>query len=204
MAAEKRVFFTSGFEAVKTEYFRPALLAHGQKLSEAEHVFNIKEEQTSSKHTIHGRCMPQTNVTKTSYIIEVEVDHDRAILGGRCSCVAGLGAMCKHGAALIYSVNLERDESQTASRCEWSQPSQAKLNLYPKGLPIDDIIKNTRPTLPLKFTPLSEDARAELLDIRLRFGHTNSMLFKHLTDTVRIIHTKGLFKWNGPQPHHFF
>jgi hypothetical protein len=189
MAAEKSVFFTSGFEAVKTEYFRPVLLANGQKLSEAEHVFNIKEEQTSSKHTIHGRCLPQTNVTKTPYIIEIDVDHDRAILGGRCSCVAGLVAMCKHAAALIYSVNIERDESQTASRCEWSQPSQAKLNLYPKGLPIDDIIKNTRPTLPLKFTPLSEDARAELLDIRLRFGHTNSMLFKHLTDTVCIIHT---------------
>jgi hypothetical protein len=189
MACEKSVFFTSGFAAVKTEHFRPATFDHGQKLSEAGHVYNIKEEQTSSKHTIHGRCMPQTNVTKTSYIIEVDVDHDRAILGGRCSCVAGLGATCKHAAALIYSVNIERDESQTASRCEWSQPSQAKLNLYPKGLPIDDIIKNTRPTLPLKFTPLSEDARAELLDIRLRFGHTNSMLFKHLTDTVRIIHT---------------
>jgi hypothetical protein len=180
----KKIVLSSGFPAIKTDFFRQSTIDGGQKLVNADHVFRVTEEKVAGVSTIYGSCVPQTNVRKIPYRIELRLDVNRNVCGGNCTCVAGAGVTCKHSAALVFFINSERDESKTAKACEWAKPSQKKLNLYPKGRSVDDIIKNSRPVSPPTFGPLSDEAKAELLAFHMEVDETDSMMFKTLTATV--------------------
>jgi hypothetical protein len=184
----KKIVLSSGFPEIKTDFFRKPMIEHGQKLVNADHVFSVTEEKVAEVSTIYGSCVPQTNVRKIPYRIELRLDANRNVCGGNCTCVAGAGVTCKHSAALVCFINSERDESKTAKACEWAKPSQKKLNLYPKGRSVDDIINNPRPVSPPNFRPLSDEAKAEMLAFHMEVDETDSMMFKTLTATVSKIH----------------
>jgi hypothetical protein len=183
-ANSNKIVLSSGFPAIKTDFFRPSNVEHGQKLVDAGHVFSVTEEQIDRVSTVYGSCVPQTNVRKSPYRIELRLDANRNVIGGNCTCVAGAGVTCKHGGALVCFINSERDESKTANSCEWSKPSQKKLHLYPKGRAVEEVIKNPRPVSPPTFQPLTDENRAEMLAMHYELGETDSMMFKHLTGTV--------------------
>jgi hypothetical protein len=184
----KKIVLSSGFPEIKTDFFRQSILEHGQKLVNADHLYRVTEEKVAGMSTIYGYCVPQTNVRKSAYRIELRLDEIRNVVGGNCTCVAGAGVTCKHSAALVCFVNSERDESKTAKACEWAKPSQKKLNLYPKGRSVDAIINNPRPVSPPTFRPLSDEAKAEMLAFHMEVDETDSMMFKTLTATVSNIH----------------
>ncbi|KAH6943491.1 hypothetical protein HPB50_022143 [Hyalomma asiaticum] len=58
------------------------------------------------------------------------LDVTRNVVGGQCTCKAGVGSDCKPAAALAFAVDTERTESCTSSSQSWGAPEK---KCTPKG-----------------------------------------------------------------------
>ena len=58
-----------------TDFFRKSTIVKGIKLSEANHLDQVMEiiDKSNNSIVISGRCLPQTNISKDPYIIQIEV-----------------------------------------------------------------------------------------------------------------------------------
>ena len=180
-----KIILTTGFAAVSSSLNRPSTVAKGIKLVEANHVAKLEEHREPGKATIiSGRVVRQTSVTSVAYAVSLELDEDRNVTDGRCSCIGGIAGECKHVAAIIYAINHERDESQTDQQCAWKKPSEKGKALYPKGLPLQTIIRKRHHLPRPNFEPPSKEAREEHLKLLEDVGDTNSMMYRLLTAQV--------------------
>ena len=120
-----------GFEDIfaPASLFRETALRLGKALT-VKHIFNVKEEQRKSGElVIFERCVRSTNLSEAPYLMELQLDPHRNVVGGRCSCVAGIDYNCKHSAALVHYVNSSRSESCTSR--EQHQPNKKAKQMYP-------------------------------------------------------------------------
>ena len=182
-----KIVLVSDFSSVKTTCFRESTLRKGQRLYNAKHVSNLKEIWENSQTVLSGKCVPQTKVNNPPYLVEIVLDQERLPSGGRCSCPAGVGACCKHSAAVVCAINNERSEVKTSQECQWKKPTKKQLELYPKGKKVTEILKypdtKPRPT----FHPPSEELHKEMIELMSKAGVTNSMVFNVLTAKVSFI-----------------
>ncbi len=161
---------------------RDSTKAKGQKLAEADHVFDVKEIRENGRVEIVGFCVRETSVREKPYKITLELDDNRKILDARCQCVAGLNGDCKHTAALIFFINNEREESQTDRKCTWRAPSQYGQKLYPKGQTFDEIFGFNQPKA--RFNAPSEEDQNSHLKLLQKYGDANSLMFHMLSAKV--------------------
>ena len=164
---------------------RDSTKVKGQKLAEADHVFDVKEIRENNHIEIVGFCVRETSVREKPYKVALELDDKRVILDARCQCVSGLNGDCKHTAALIYYINNEREESQTDRKCTWRAPSQYGQKLYPKGQTFDEIFGFNGPKALFK-TP-SEDDQESHRNLLQKYGDSNSLMFHMLSAKVSVL-----------------
>ena len=100
----------------------------------------------------------------------------RKWLSGRCGCPTGGDGLCKHAYALVYTINHERTEACTDQGSQWSKPSQAVQDLYPKGLTAEELY--TGKYTPRSSTVPTEDKLKEIAAELAKFGLTESSLYK--------------------------
>jgi len=81
------IVLKTGFQEIFATVFRTSTLKKGKKL--VSHVFNVEEHHSLNKVVIIGSCLRQASVTKLPYKVELEVDRDRSLVGGYCSCISG-------------------------------------------------------------------------------------------------------------------
>ncbi|KAJ8259260.1 hypothetical protein COCON_G00182720 [Conger conger] len=88
--------------------------------------------------------------TKNIFVITGHVNHSQAlntkatcpwivvqeigtVVMAHCTCMAGLGEVCSHAAALMFTVlaAVDKREGQTCTEkpCAWTKPSMKKLNM---------------------------------------------------------------------------
>ena len=134
---------------------------------------------------IAGKCTPQASINKEPYSIEITIDNTRKVVGGRCNCVSGINGQCKHTAALITSVNLERTDSCTDTAQQWQKPSKHRQSLYPKGETIQSLY-----SLPLIEPPTFQKNGKKIehfLQLMQSENEINGMLFKALTAKSEVV-----------------
>ena len=102
----KEVIIRGGFESINISHFRAETIKKGKELF--QHLFNVEEIQTASLTVIKGQILRTVSLSEKPYTIQIEFDRARNFVDGRCSCVAGITASCKHSAALYHYINNER------------------------------------------------------------------------------------------------
>ena len=176
---------TCGFEAI-SKTFRKSTERKGQKLFEAGHVFNVREiKEVGKEAVIVGECKKQTKIQE-KYKIELTLDEGRHVTSGRCQCVSGAEASCKHSSALVWFINAEREESQTDRERTWNRPSSKAQKRYPKGKPTREIFKLPA-SEPLTFAGPTEDEKAAWTADLEDVGGEKSMMYKILLADQEVI-----------------
>ena len=129
---------------------------------------------------INSKCVPETNVSKTPYDLNINIDSTRKIRSAKCSCQAGSSGHCKHICALISFINEEREsETCTEKTMAFQAPSRYGLDKYRKGLEIEKIFKfdekSKRPEMSFFTSDSAKKYHAELME---RAGNTSSLVYK--------------------------
>jgi len=72
---DKTVILYHGFNAIpnETQFLRPPIRTSGNLLYQSNHVFALKQIITSSSNKVFAKCVPETNISKKPYEIEIEV-----------------------------------------------------------------------------------------------------------------------------------
>ena len=181
MTSSQKLTIKVGFSEIKSEgHFRHSNLSKGQNLVNAGHIIDVEEVRETGKVTeIRGYCIPQTNIRNNPYPMELYLDDERNVIGGRCSCSGGATANCKHSAALFVYINSERIESQTDRQQEWNAPSKAAKKLYPKGETIAKLF-NLESTPRLTFER-DDESLSSFKEILLKHNATDGCLFNMLS-----------------------
>ena len=127
--AEKRtpnIVIECGFEAIEANnFFRQSTLKLGKDLAES-HLFNVREEKKSSGDiAVSGKCVRSTNLKEQQYHVELKVDAARKVLGGHCTCAAGIDGTCKHEAGLLHYINSQLPCKQGGK--DWQQEHHWRL-----------------------------------------------------------------------------
>lgn len=145
----RKVLIFTGFSRINPANLclRDDIVKKGKALEEALHLQEAFEETTDLGTFIRAKCVPETNINNSRYIIELTIGPNRKVLDGRYSCTAGADAQCKHAAALIHFVNNERFSSSTTTSLQWKKPSKKAEKLYPKGALVEEF---ENPAEPLK------------------------------------------------------
>jgi putative phage-type endonuclease len=158
---------------VKAEgHFREGTMKLG--FEHQSHVINIEEES----NTIRAKVARTTN-PDAHYNVELILNSDRTIRDGHCSCVAGIDGICKHAAAVVTFINMERCESRTDRESQWQIPSKKKQKLYPKG----KFVEEMRLTVPFNFTTFAMNEsflNASKCELE-QFGLKNTLIYKAIT-----------------------
>lgn len=81
------VVLRTGFSTISATCFRKSTLKKGKKL--LRHIFNVEEVQSNSENIIHGFCVRQASISKDPYKVELQLNGEREVIGGRCSCISG-------------------------------------------------------------------------------------------------------------------
>jgi len=121
-----------GFQPITFDekHLRDSTKKKGRDLVVAQHAFNVHEICERGIVSIVGLCLPETNVRNKPYHICLDLDSARKVKDGKCSCIAGITATCKHAAALLHFVNNERTNSCTDREMVWSAPSKIVALLW--------------------------------------------------------------------------
>ena len=171
-----KIILNCGFSPISCLFLRKSTKKKGDAL--VQHVFNVAETRSIEEISITAQCVRQASVTKSPYKIELILHISRNVTSALCSCVSGTQGRCKHTAAVISFVNLEREESQTDKQCTWQAPSSRGKSLYPKGETIDNIFLNSSGTAKLDFKgPSDTEIRAQI-KLMEENNATNSMLYR--------------------------
>ena len=185
MAGNNReIIIESGFNPIKVDIHRSGIIKNGKAL--LQHIFNVQEIRANG--TIHFRasCNASMDISKV-YQLSLEVTPDERVFKiGHCTCVAGGEFNCKHGAALVHFINSERPQSCTDGRMEWGSPSERKLKLAPKGVPVNDLL-GIKSTPPVKFQYNPDQRYASYAEKMAEFGLTNASFYKSLTCDKRLV-----------------
>ncbi len=180
--APKTIILAGGFQEIfiDEDYFQPANKKRGCEIVQGGHLHNVREHRMEGQIFVRGECLPEMKIKKQDYRIEFQIDPaTRKISDARCSCVAGISAKCKHGAALFQFVNEERSEGKTDESQSWQGPSKRAQSLYPKGETVQKLFgaqERSRPTF-----KKSKEECASLAKEMEQFGLTHSCLYKSLT-----------------------
>ena len=175
------ITISCGFSPVFCNFFRKSTFKKGKAL--VPHVFNVSETRSKQgkEIVISGKCVRQASVSKAPYNVELSLDETRNVTSALCSCAAGTQGQCKHTAAVVSFINIEREESQTDKHCNWKTPSSRGKSLYPKGETIDNILNNPVPTPKLNFLGPSQNEIQQQIELLEQNSLTSSMLYKVLT-----------------------
>ncbi len=69
----------------------------------------------------------------------ITVQEDGTVVMAHCTCKAGLGEVCSHAAALMYSVlaavDIRNGQACTQKPCPWTQPSMESI----RGVPYEEL-----------------------------------------------------------------
>ena len=175
-----QVILSGGFSAISCDILRSSTTTHGQLLDEANHIFNIREIQTTDSNYFEAMSVREANVGSTPYSLRSELDSNRNVTTGRCSCVAGGDGLCKHIGGLVHAINSERSESQTDTTVSWFKPSERGRLLYPKGKRIVEIFPKLTPCPDASFNPPNIEDQDSYLELLKQAGCENSMMFSLL------------------------
>jgi len=178
-----KIIIKSGFASITWELLdRPEIMRKGKDLFEAGHVIAIEEHRETDKPTVMvAKVVRQTNVTSAPYSVFIELDEERKVIDGRCTCQAGIVGECKHFSSVVIGINQEKDTSKTSTSCSWNKPPKSGKDLYRKGLPLHKVLKQRNVATTPLFKPPSEERKQELKDLWEKFGHTNSLMFQILS-----------------------
>ena len=158
---------------------RESTNAKGKNLTECDHVINVKEVRIPGKPTeIIGRCIHQTNITETPYLVNLWLDDARNVTSAFCGCPAGAEGHCKHTSALFHFVNEERPETKTDRACRFVAPSQAGKSRYPKGQEMDEIFQFKQKCPVMDWKNVSLEAKEEQFKLMSEAKNTESPLYK--------------------------
>ena len=102
----QEVIIRGGFDSINISHFRAETIKKGKELT--QHLFNVEEIKTAMLTIIKGQILRTVTLSEKSYTIQLEFDPARNFVDGRCYCVAGISASCKHSAALYHYINNER------------------------------------------------------------------------------------------------
>ena len=135
-----------GFQSIKGLEFNPDPMKDGKLLipddPEKSHLFNVREVvYRNGQIQILAECMRSLSVRADPYKITFDLDSNRIVTSGRCSCCAGIDAKCKHASALYQYINIERTESKTDEPKLWQKPSQKQKNFYRKAKTMSELFK---------------------------------------------------------------
>lgn len=146
------IIIRGGFAPILQVPFRQETEKKGKELSEDGHVDFVEEIQSGGSIEIRAKCIPAMSVSKDMYNVNFFLGPEsRIYLDGRCSCPAGDGGLCKHGAAVVFYVAQERSEGCTDSPQQWKAPSKKTLDRYRKGAEICKLYPNPKLVTPLQF-----------------------------------------------------
>ena len=67
------IIIRTGYQSIKTDYFRQSTLDKGIKLHKSGHVFNVEEKQFCDKSLISGYVIRATTINSPPYKVEIEV-----------------------------------------------------------------------------------------------------------------------------------
>ena len=169
-----------GFSAINFDgYFRTSNLKNGEYLQ--THLHNVEEVRKPMEDTIiYGRCIPEMNVKKEEYRMELTLDSERNLTSGYCTCDCGISGKCKHACALAIFVNEERSESKTDREQTWHKPGTAGATMYRKGKTIEELYKIQNLNFP-NFNNNNGEKEESLnnwLQILEKRGQTQSSFYK--------------------------
>ena len=168
-----------GFSAITFDgYFRTSNLKNGEYL--VPHLHNVEEVRKPTEDTIiHGRCIPEMNVKKEEYRMELSLDSNRNLTHGYCTCDCGISGRCKHAAALAIFINEERSESKTDIEQTWHKPGTAGATMYRKGKTIEELYKIQNLNFPnFNYNEEKEESLNNWLRILENRGQTQSSFYK--------------------------
>ena len=138
VANQNELRIRGGFDTITATHFRKETLKKGKDL--IQHLFNIEEIRSNGKIEIQALVVRAASIKEKPYTIQIEVDStSRSFLDGRCTCIAGISANCKHAAALLHFINNERSQGCTDEYQKWKAPSKKLQDLYPKGETIEKL-----------------------------------------------------------------
>ena len=111
---------------------------------EAGHVHSVEYGRGGNYHAVKAKCNPSWTTTGTQYAVMVLfVSNDSgetSLVGGKCTCVAGLGKACTHVAAVLFAMEdfcakglrkLPANPSCTELLSQWTAPRGAKCEPKP-------------------------------------------------------------------------
>ena len=116
---------------------------HAFPLFKAGHIQSILVSHSKNIFIIKCYCLPEMK-KNIVYRIELKLDTNGDIIGGKCGCPAGAGpcATCKHVSALCYALEeysrikeLRQPDSCTSQLQHWNQPRKRRLESHE----VDDI-----------------------------------------------------------------
>ena len=98
------------------------------------------------ERTITATCVREMSINASPYNIRLSLDpSSRKPTDIWCGCVSGFQGKCKHVAALIEAINVERTTSQTDEAKTWLAPSAQVQRLYPKGETVQELVTGKKP-----------------------------------------------------------
>jgi putative phage-type endonuclease len=174
------IILHGGFSTIKAEHFRAETLRKGSELT--KHLYAVEEIRSKEQIFFKAKIVRTTCLNEAPYSITFELDQSRNFKDGRCNCVAGITANCKHSAALFLFINNERSTSQTDKEQQWKTPSKKIQVLYPKGETVEQLLGGKGDTKSqICVEKKSSESLSKLADELKQFGLTNSSLYKSLT-----------------------
>jgi hypothetical protein len=177
-ANQNELRIRGGFDTITATHFRKETMKKGKDL--IQHLFNVEEIRSNGKIEIQASIVRAASIKEKPYTIQIEIDNSsRTFLDGRCTCIAGISANCKHAAALLHFINNERSQGCTDENQKWKAPSKKLQDLYPKGETIEKLFLGK--VTPNSTSLPSNEALFKLASEMERFGLKNSALYKSLT-----------------------
>ena len=177
-ANQNELRIRGGFDTITATHFRKETLKKGKDL--VQHLFNVEEIRSNGKIEIQALIVRAASIKEKPYTIQIEIDNiSRTFLDGRCTCIAGISANCKHAAALLHFINNERSQGCTDENQKWKAPSKKLQDLYPKGETIEKLLLGK--VTPNSTSLPSNEALSKLASEMERFGLKNSALCKSIT-----------------------
>ena len=93
-----------GFSQINGMEFRDYMMKHGKDI--LDHLYNVHESQRrDGSGFIEAKVIRTTSIRSNPYSLHFDFDIHRNVIDSRCSCVSGVNAKCKHGAALYFFIN---------------------------------------------------------------------------------------------------
>ena len=110
------VIQNGGFSKMSDLQFRDSVFKKGKDI--LDNLFNVQENKKCDRSGfITAKIFRTTSIRSNPYSLHFDLDNQRKVTDSRYSCVAGVNAICKHGAALYYYINNERSEGKT-DKCQ--------------------------------------------------------------------------------------